>query len=356
MCSRFPVAARGYLDFAIGELDSLPGRVLANRPRPVKKEIGLSIMLSRRTFLGASVAGAGLAMGSLSAARPKGLQIGVMDTVFRLPGKPESVALAKKLGLAAVQVTLGRSTDGKMLPLEDPAIQAAWKKASRDNGIPLDSTYLDMLHSDCLKDNPNAPMWIRKGIEITKSLEAGILMMVFFGKCQVLQRKELDYVAGLFKELAPEAERAGVILGFENTSSGEDNRYAVDKVDSKAFKMWYDVGNSTFNGYDVPNEIRMLGKDRICMFHFKDKGYLGEGQVMFPEILSAIGDIGFKGIANLETASPSGDVEADTRRNLAYLRKLMGRSRKTDTPVAARSADLLIRLTPRLAAFALMDA
>lgn len=252
-----------------------------------------------------------------------GLKIGVMDTVFRMPGKPESVVVAKRLGLSAVQVTLGKSVDGKTLPLEDPAIQNAWLAASKANGIPLDSTYLDMLHQDCLKDNSNAPMWIRKGIEITKNLGAPVLMLVFFGKCQVLERSELDRVVGLFKELAPEAERAGVILGFENTSSGEDNHYAIDKVASKAFRMWYDVGNSTFNGYDVPKEIRSLGKDRICMFHIKDKGYLGEGQVNIPPILKAIEAIGFKGYANLETTSPSGYVEADTKRNLEYLRKQM---------------------------------
>jgi sugar phosphate isomerase/epimerase len=274
-------------------------------------------MLSRRVFLGASVAGA------LAAAHPKGLKLGAMDTVFRLAGKPESVALAKKLNLAAVQVTLGRSLDGRTLPLEDQAIQSAWLAASREHSIPLNSTYIDMLHTDCLKDNPNAPMWVRKGIEITKNLHAGVLMTVFFGKCQVLQRAELDYAIGQFRELAAEAERAGIVIGFENTSSGEDNRYAVDTVNSKAFKMWYDVGNSTFNGYDVPKEIRMLGKDRICMFHFKDKGYLGDGQVNFPTILRAIDDIGFEGYANLETNSPSGNVETDTRRNLEYLRKLM---------------------------------
>ncbi|MCQ7030050.1 sugar phosphate isomerase/epimerase, partial [Escherichia coli] len=77
------------------------------------------------------------------------------------------------------------------------------------------------------------------------------LMMVFFGKCQVLQRAELDRVVGLSRELAAEAEKVGVILGFENTSSGDDNRYAVDKVNSKAFKCWYDIGNSTYNGFDV---------------------------------------------------------------------------------------------------------
>jgi L-ribulose-5-phosphate 3-epimerase len=274
-------------------------------------------MLSRRGFLGAA------AGGLLLGARPAGLKIGTMDTVFKMAGKPQAVAVAKKLGLAAIQVTLGRSVDGKTLPLEDPAIQQQWVAASKEHGIPLDSTYIDMLHTDCLKDNPNAPMWVRKGIEITKRLNAPVLMMVFFGKCQVLERPELDRVIGLSKELAVEAERAGVILGFENTSSGADNRYAVDAVKSNAFKMWYDVGNSTFNGYDVPAEIRALGRDRICMFHLKDRGYLGEGQVKLPEILKAIDDIGFQGYANLETTSPSGDVEADTRRNFEYLKKLM---------------------------------
>jgi sugar phosphate isomerase/epimerase len=166
-------------------------------------------------------------------------------------------------------------------------------------------------------------MWIRKGIDITKKLGAPVLMMVFFGKCQVLERPELDRAIALLKELAPEAERAGVVLGFENTSSGADNRYALDKVQSKAFQVWYDVGNSTYNGYDVPAEIRALGRDRICMFHIKDRGYLGEGKVNVPEVLRAIDDIRFEGYANLETTSPSGDVEADTRRNLEYLRKLM---------------------------------
>src|SRR5690242_18621808 len=277
-------------------------------------------MLSRRAFLGTAAAGtAGILLGT----RPAGLNSGCMDTVLRLAGKPEAVATAHKLGLAAVQVTLGRSTDGKTLPLEDPAIQNAWLAASKEHNIPLDSTYLDMLHTDCLKDNPNAPMWVRKGIEITKHLNAPVLMLVFFGKCQVLARAELDRAIAILRELAPEAEHAGITLGFENTSSGTDNRYALDQVKSKAFKVWYDVGNSTFNGYDVPAEIRALGRDRICMFHIKDRGYLGEGQVKLPEILRAIDDIGFEGYANLETTSPSGDVEADTRRNLEYLRKLM---------------------------------
>lgn len=272
--------------------------------------------LSRRLFL-STVAGA------VAAAPSSRLQIGAMDGVFRMQGKPEAVAMAKKLGLASVQVTLGKSSDSRTLPLEDPSVQAAWRAASREQGIPLTSTYVDMLHVDCLKDSPQAPRWVEKGIAITKQLGAPVLMLVFFGKCQVLQAAELDRAISLCKELAPEAEKAGVILGFENTSSGKDNLYAVDKVASKAFRMWYDIGNSTYNGYDVATEIRALGRDRICAFHIKDKGYLGEGKVDVVAALKAIDDIRFSGYAMLETTSPSGDVEADTRRNLMYLRNLM---------------------------------
>ena len=246
-----------------------------------------------------------------------------MDTVLKKAGKPEALTMATQLGLAAVQVTLGTSTDGKTLPLEDRQLQLQYRTASRQQNMPIDSTYLDMLHVSCLKSDPSAANWVSKGIEITRDLGAPILMTVFFGKCAVLNRTELDFVIAAFRDLTRMAEKAGVVIGFENTLSGADNRYAVDRISSHAFKVWYDVGNSTYNGYNVPSEIRMLGRERICQFHFKDKGYLGDGAVKFGPILKAIDEIGFKGYANLETTSPSGNVELDTKRNLAYLRDLM---------------------------------
>jgi len=278
---------------------------------------------SRRNFISSTLAAAAL---PIRASVGSDLQIGVMDTVLKQAGKPEALTTAKRLGLAAVQVTLGVSSNGKTLPLEDEPLQEQYRSASRQEKVPIDSTYIDMLHVSCLKSDPKAAGWVSKGIEINRNLGAPILMTVFFGKCAVLNRTELDYVIDAFRDLTTAAERAGVILGFENTLSGEDNRYAVDRISSRAFKIWYDVGNSTYNGYDVPREIRMLGRERICQFHFKDKGYLGEGAVKYEPILKAIDEIGFKGYANLETTSPSGNVEQDTRRNLAYLENLIGKS------------------------------
>jgi L-ribulose-5-phosphate 3-epimerase len=69
--------------------------------------------------------------------------------------------------------------------------------------------------------------------------------------------------------------------------------------------VYYDVANSTFGGYDVPKEIRWLGK-RICEIHFKDSTLLGQGKVNYPGIRDAVRDIAYRGWIILEGANPLG--------------------------------------------------
>jgi sugar phosphate isomerase/epimerase len=134
----------------------------------------------------------------------------------------------------------------------------------------------------------------------------------------------MDHVGDALRELAPEAEKANVILGLENTNSAEDNVRIMDRAQSRNVLVYYDVGNSTRNGFDVVKEIRWLGKDRICQIHLKDNpNYLGEGSIQFVPIVAALRDIGFSNYAVLETDSKSpATLEGDLRKNLAYIRGL----------------------------------
>lgn len=161
-------------------------------------------------------------------------------------------------------------------------------------------------------------------IPITKNLEARVILLPFFGKGALATQLEMDYVGDVLREIAPAAEKAGVILGLEDTISAEDNVRIMERSKSPAVLAYYDVGNSTQGGFDVVKEIRWLGRERICQFHLKDNPhYLGEGKIDFPQILKAIEDIGFKGFANLETDSPSNVVDDDLARNLRFVRRLM---------------------------------
>jgi sugar phosphate isomerase/epimerase len=144
---------------------------------------------------------------------------------------------------------------------------------------------------------------------------------VFFGKCALSSDSELDAVADRLKELAPLAEKAGIVLGFENTVSAAQNERVLDRVGSQALKVYYDIGNATnLSGFDAPAEIRRLGAARICQFHIKDKGYLGEGKVDVEASMRAMAEIGFRGFGMLETAVLT-TPEEDARRNLVYARE-----------------------------------
>jgi sugar phosphate isomerase/epimerase len=97
----------------------------------------------------------------------------------------------------------------------------------------------------------------------------------------------------------------------------------MERTRSSAVLTYYDVGNSTENGFNVVEEIRWLGRDRICEVHLKDNPhYLGEGQIDFKAVIDALADIGFDHWAQLETASPI-SVDRDMRKNLAYIRGLI---------------------------------
>jgi L-ribulose-5-phosphate 3-epimerase len=274
--------------------------------------------LNRRKFLGAAAAA------SVARAGVGGVKIGVMDGITGKASDPASVEIAKRLGFQGLQVTLGKAASDGHLKLMDASLQAHFLEASKSHKLPLVSTYIDMLHVSCLKADPAAVKWGVEGIEITKKMGAKILMLVFFGKCALSSRAEMDAVVAPLKELSAEAERAGVILGFENTIPAEDDIRILDAVGSKSLKIYYDIGNATnLYNVDAANEIHLLGRNRICQFHFKDKGYLGTGKVDVHACLESIRDIEFEGYIVLETSAPAKEIEGDLSRNLDYLRKVM---------------------------------
>jgi sugar phosphate isomerase/epimerase len=242
-----------------------------------------------------------------------------MDGICGKRCDPAAVETAKRLGFDGLQVTLGPADSKGQLQLADTAVQSRFRGEAARHKMELVATYLDSLHTFCLKSDPAAMQRVKDGIEITRRLGAPILMLVFFGKCALTTRSEMDAVTGPLKELAPEARKAGVILGFENTIRAQDDLRILEAVASPALKIYYDIGNATnLYGVEPATEIRML-TGHICQFHFKDKGYLGEGKVDVPAALAAMRETRWKGFVVLETGSPSKDIEGDLRKNRQFL-------------------------------------
>ncbi len=280
-------------------------------------------MITRRIFLKGALAGAagGGALSHLLAHAAAPVSAGIHIGSCHL-GLEE----AKLAGLDGIEIPVNSAAD--KLTIADPGVRQQYKAQMAKTGLAVSSLMLGVLNSNPLASDPRAPAWLEQAIDAAKDLGAGVILVAFFGKGDLLAKDgklksaDVDVVVQRLKAAAPRARDASVILAIENTLPAHLNTGILDRIDSPWVRVYYDVGNSTNKGYEVPAEIRRL-KHRIACVHFKDRDrYLGEGQIQFEPIAAALKEIGYQGWIVMETARPSGNAIADDKRNAAFIRKL----------------------------------
>ena len=256
--------------------------------------------------------------------RVKGLRIGVTDWNLGLAGKVEAFDLARKIGFQGVEVSLGRKLVNDRLPLDNSELIAQYREAVKKTKVQIASVCLDTLHDHPLKTDPLGRKLLGDAIPVAAKLKAPTMLLPTFGKNVPQGEAELDKFADMLKEYVPAAEKAKVILCLEDSITARDNARMFDRVGSKYLQSFYDIANVLSLNVDPAQEIRFLGKELIGCVHLKDRGYLGSsGRLDFTAIFTALRDIGYSGWADLETSSPSKDIEADMRKNLEFVRGMV---------------------------------
>lgn len=239
-------------------------------------------------------------------AEQRRFKIGACEWSLRKPG-PDCFTVAKEIGLDGVQVDMGTATNNMWL--RQPDMQRAYLEASKKTGVEIASLAMGELNRTPLKSDPRAAEWLADSIGVAQALGVKVVLIAAFSKGDLLgDPAGIDHTVAVLKQIAPQAEKAGVIFGLENYLSAEQNLAIVQRVGSRAVQVYYDVGNSTDKGYDIYKEIRML-KGQVCEFHAKDgKFMLGVGRVDFQKVRAAMDEIGYSGWIQIEAAAPHGVV------------------------------------------------
>ena len=271
--------------------------------------------IDRRAFLGTVAGAAGVAalgtraaaQGGAKTAAPGGLRKAVY--VSMLPkelGYADKFKLALDVGFEGIEIGT----------IADQAIEAEIAEASKKTGLKV--------HSVMNADHWRYPLSSADPEVVNKSvagMEASIRNAKAWGADSVLLvpgvvdattaytdawTRSQDVIR---KRILPLAQKEKVIIGIEEVwnkfilSPLEMARY-VDDFKSPWVKAYLDVGNMLFYGF--PQDwIRTLGP-RISSVHVKDfqlnrkeSRYawknLGEGDVDWPEVRKALGEVGYQG-------------------------------------------------------------
>src|SRR5262249_3026409 len=153
----------------------------------------------------------------------------------------------------------------------------------------ITSLCLDILHVNGLKSDPLGKQWVAESIPIAKAMGVKVILLPFFGKWALQTQAEMVYVGDALREIAHEDGEGGVNLGLEDSISARYNALIMERSKSPAVLTYYDVGNSTQNGFDIIEEIRWLTAQRICEVHLKDNpNFLGQGKIDFTAVVDAL--------------------------------------------------------------------
>ncbi len=273
--------------------------------------------------------------------------IGICDWNLGPMCDPEQIPRAAEAHLSGIQVSLGRNPEEMLL--RDPSIQERYLELGNEHGITFHSVALGLLNTYPLSDEPRSAIWLVDAIDAAVALGASNVLMAFFGNGDLRQKDEngdfLNDSVGEFAsyrldedkvtrvvdtliQVVPRARDVGVSLGLENTLTAAQNLEIIDRVGSEWLQIYYDLGNSTGNGYDVPGELRLIGNQRLCEVHLKDWNtpVLGSDESMVDNqaAAAALEDIGYDKWLVLETSGREDRFLEDTQGNVAWAKETFG--------------------------------
>ena len=236
----------------------------------------------------------------------------------------ESLTLAKDAGFEGVELALNATGELSMESTEQEIKEV--KKVADDMGLALHSLSCGLCWDYRLSDDDptmrlRAKDMIKKQLEAAKILGADTVLVVpgvvnvEFSSPEKKVAYDVVYDRALegLNELKSYAESLEVSIGLENVwnkflLSPMEMRDFIDKIGSKYVGSYLDVGNTLYCGY--PEDwVRILG-DRIKKIHFKDyrlaagglHGFVDllAGDVNYPEVVKALGEIGYDGWVSAE--------------------------------------------------------
>ncbi len=270
--------------------------------------------ITRRDFIYRSLVSMGLGVGALNALtackkkEAYNYPIGVCDWSIGAAGNPTSLDIAKKIGLDGVQISSAKKKpEGDFYTKEEIA---AYKAKMAETGMKIAST-----SPTCMNTNP---FYLAKGtveftcsaIDAAAELGSDCILLPFYGPAN-MQKPDKKMNEAFFKplverlkEVAPYAEKKGVMVALENSISAEENLKVLDAVGSNMVNVYFDIFNFQFYGHETLPALKAL-KGRIGQIHLKDAKHKLDSNSEFPrkmnEVLATIAKDGYKGWMVLES-------------------------------------------------------
>ena len=124
------------------------------------------------------------------------------------------------------------------------------------------------------------------------------------------------------------ARKEGVVIGIETALSATEEVKLLKEIDCSAIKIYFNFSIPLEEGRDVCDELKILGRKRICMIHATDKDGVwlqNNTRIDLPKIKATLDKMKWSGwlvVERSRDANNPRDVRGNFSANVAYLKSI----------------------------------
>jgi len=258
-------------------------------------------------------------------------KIGLIDLMLLKRQKLGAITLTGQLKADGVEVDMGglgtRPTFDNQL-LTD-SVRNLFLKTARENNVEIFSLAMTGYYAQSFCGREEYKRSIEDCITTMKLMNVKTAFLPLGVQCDLKKKPEVrDSVVARLKVAGKMAEQAGVVIGIETALSAKEEVQLLKEINSPAIKIYFNFSNPLKEGRDLISELKILGKDRICMIHAtnKDSVWLqNDPQIDMYKVKKALDEMGYTGwlvIERSRDAKKSSDTKFNYGANTAYLKKV----------------------------------
>ncbi len=266
-----------------------------------------------------------------AAATPR-YQIALCDWMILKRQKLGAFQLTKDIGADGVEVDMGSLGTNETFVsalTADAAVRQQFLDKARELNLQIPSLAMSGFYAQSFAERPTVPRMVQDCIDTMVAMKVKIAFLPLGVRGDLVKHPELrPAIVARLKAIAPAAEKVGVIIGLETSLPAAEEIKLLDEIGSPAVKCYFNFSNALGAGRNVPDELRIIGKDRLCQIHATDEDGVwlqNDPKIDMPKVKKALDEMGWIGWLVIERSRDAKDarnLKKNFGANTAYLKSI----------------------------------
>jgi len=231
--------------------------------------------MNRRYFLkSSSFLTTGFFLPLATPADKQSYKIAVVDLMILKRQKLGAFQLTKDIGADGLEVDMGglgqRETFDNQLA--DPAIRQQFIDKAKELNLTICSLAMTGFYAQSFATRPTYQRMIQDCFDTMNAMNVKVAFLPLGVQGDLVKNPELrPAIVERLKVVGKLAQKAGVIVGIETSLDAHGEVALLNDIGSKHIQIYYNFSNPLKAGRDLHDELRTLGRKRICQIHCTDE-------------------------------------------------------------------------------------